>query len=82
MLARFLRLLLEAVQDINRRREFRNVDHTEGAVGVPDPYLLYPWTNGRHGLPIVRIIAHLHPICNDLQSKWPRPAVIAFFDRD
>ena len=62
MLARFLRLLLEAVQDINRRREFRNVDHTEGAVGVPDPYLLYPWTNGRHGLPIVRLIAHLHPI--------------------
>ncbi|BBI44196.1 hypothetical protein BV360_05597 [Pseudomonas syringae pv. actinidiae] len=20
--------------------------------------------------------------CNDLQSKWPRPAIIAFFDRD
>ncbi|MBN4174142.1 hypothetical protein ALQ72_00213 [Pseudomonas syringae pv. maculicola] len=22
------------------------------------------------------------PRCNDLQSKWPRPAIIAFFDRD
>ncbi|KPB15717.1 Unknown protein sequence [Pseudomonas syringae pv. syringae] len=21
-------------------------------------------------------------ICNDLQSKWRRPAIIAFFDRD
>ncbi|WP_268794420.1 hypothetical protein [Pseudomonas meliae] len=21
-------------------------------------------------------------ICNDLQSKWPRPAIIAFLDRD
>ncbi|RMV89198.1 hypothetical protein ALP02_200168 [Pseudomonas coronafaciens pv. garcae] len=21
-------------------------------------------------------------MCNDLQSKWPRPAIIAFFDRD
>ncbi len=20
--------------------------------------------------------------CNDLQSKWPRPAIIEFFDRD
>ncbi|RMM11926.1 hypothetical protein ALQ84_200235 [Pseudomonas caricapapayae] len=21
-------------------------------------------------------------VCNDLQSKWPRPAIIAFFDQD
>ncbi|EGH26477.1 hypothetical protein PSYMO_35522, partial [Pseudomonas amygdali pv. mori str. 301020] len=25
---------------------------------------------------------HREVNCNDLQSKWPRPAIIAFFDRD
>ncbi|WP_057426442.1 hypothetical protein [Pseudomonas syringae] len=28
------------------------------------------------------ILHEPEPSCNDLQSKWPRPAIIAFFDRD
>lgn len=62
MLAGFLRLLLETVQVIDSQSRVSQSKSHGRALSVPDPYLLYPWARGGHGLPVVRLIARLHPI--------------------
>jgi len=62
VLARCLRLLLEAVQYVDRRLEFRDVDHPESACRFPHSDFPDSAADTRHRLPIKRVATALNQV--------------------